>query len=501
MTADTIIRWVRGALLLGLLAYFALSLYRGLARDESAGMIGQQSLTTRPDPGVRVLLANRIVRSGADAAAEPSRWHEDKVEFSILQQVLVVTPDDPDNSERQLLLKPGASLTVLVNGPDGMMLNSAGWGRDGREKSWNVSRIRLLPVATFPLPVDHESLSRRNPCLFEAADRDAVVAFAGRRYRGAIEILWHSAKDLAVVNCLPLESYVEGVVAVEMSPSYPLEALKAQAIVSRSYAYVRQCQVQLAKSRQPWDVVDGIEDQDYRGTGNGSRVVTQAVIDTRGTVTCTDMSFGSYPFAPLFCASSGGYTADVRTVLRDPRDAYGHALPISLMPSIKDDYCLAGAQGLGYTGSHWATTTVLKGPDIRVAVNRYLKQFGDKWKIGYVKDLKVGRRDPFSNRALTVLIHHTEADAPSPMEIPANDFRMILGPSLIRSTLWSAESPRRIDAVEKNTNTKNHQIQCLGYGHGAGMSQISAWEMARQGHNAKFILEYFYRGVVLGTKW
>lgn len=501
MQADTVIRWVRGALLVGLLAYFVVSLHAGLVRDERAGGFKRQPQGSGADPGVRVLLANRLPRTGAEPTADPPRWHDDRVELTILQPALVVTPDDPDNPERRLAVKPGVKLTILVDSGDGLMLNSRGWGPDGRELRWNVSRIRVIPAATFPAQAEGESPARRDPTRYEAADRDAVFALGGRRYRGSAEILWHSPKDLAVVNGLPMEAYVEGVVAVEMSPSYPLEALKAQAILSRSYAYARRLPNLSAQRPMPFEVVDGIEDQDYRGTGNGSRVVTQAVIDTRGTITCTDLSHGAYPFAPMFSASSGGYSADVRSVLERPSDAYGKPLPAGTMSSRSDDFCLRGAEGLGYLNSHWLTSTVLEPHIIRDKVSRYLKQTGDPRQVGYIKDLKAGRRDMQSNRVETVLIYHALPEAP-PLEIPAHTFRMIMGPSLIRSTLWSPDSPKRIDATVGKTMVKNYLIKSCGYGHGVGMSQISAWEMARQGWTAKAIIEYFYhQGVVLRTVW
>jgi SpoIID/LytB domain protein len=493
MAPDTIIRWTRAALLVGLLAYFAGMLYAGLAQDERAGGFGKLHQGAGLDPGIHVLLTNHA--SKINESMDAPRWHEDKVELSILQAAVVLAPDDATNSERRLELKGGSRLTIIVDGPDGLILNSRGWGSDGREYRWSVNRVRVQPVATFPAPGDDEG-ALLDAARFEAADRDAVFALAGRRYRGCAEIWWHSPKDLAVVNLLPLEAYVEGVLAVEMSPSFPLEALKAQAIVSRSYAYARALRSRQAK--QPFDLVDGVEDQDYHGAGNSSRVVAQAALDTRGIITCTDLSQGAYPFAPLFCASSGGWTADARGVLREPLDAYGHPLPIPLMMPVKDDYCLAGAQGLGYLGSHWSNTIVLKPADIRAAVAKYLKSRNDPRQVGYIKDVRVSRRDRESNRVLMVQIQHSLPDG-QPIEIPAHDFRLMMGPAVIKSTLWTSDSPKRIDAPD--LKTKNYQITTCGYGHGVGMSQISAWEMARQGANARAIIEYFYRGVSLRTAW
>ena len=74
-------------------------------------------------------------------------------------------------------------------------------------------------------------------------------------------------------------------------------------------------------------------------------------------------------------------------------------------------------------------------------------------------------------------------------------FRMIIGPREIRSTLWSDVSPKRVDSSKDRS--KNYEITCTGYGHGVGMSQISAWAMDEAGRTYKEILAFFYPGAEL----
>jgi SpoIID/LytB domain protein len=499
MGIDLVIKWVRALLLLGLLGYFAVNLVIGLGRDRSTDEFGRLHLGAGQDPGVRVLISNRSGPTlSKDQPAEPVRLHE-SVDLTILQPVDLVTPDDPDNPERRLALRGGSKLLVLPDATDGIVLASKEWGVGGKETHWPVSRVRIQPRATSPAPTAEEAKAtpgHRDPTGFEAADEDAVFAIQGRRYRGTAEVLWASPKELMVVGCLPLESYVDGVVAVEMSPSYPLEALKAQAIVSRSYAYARAWAARAA--RQVFDVVDGVEDQDYRGTGNGTGLVTRAVLATRGIVTVTDLSHGSYPFAPLFSASSGGYTASIESVFPGARDALGHQLPADVMPAQRDIYCQPAAETLGYTSTHWQSSDVIKPKDIRDGLANLAKQTGNPLlsQVGYIKDLRVGKRNPQSNRVETVLILHTLGE---PIELNAHVFRMMIGPGRIRSTLWTSDSPKKIDSADGRI--KEYQITCFGWGHGVGMSQISAVEMARQGLTAVSILQYFYPRVITRTLW
>mgnify|MGYP000126746252 CR=1 FL=1 len=93
-----------------------------------------------------------------------------------------------------------------------------------------------------------------------------------------------------------------------------------------------------------------------------------------------------------------------------------------------------------------------------------------------------------SGRVQTVIIKHTTpGDGEYPMSAAA--FRAVVGPARIRSTLWSDDTPKK---RQQPDGSWVWQFTCKGYGHGVGLSQVSAWEMARQGLTAKRILEFFY---------
>ncbi len=491
LSGDLLNQIVRVVVLLGLLAYFSISLTRGLIDDPSRDGRGPLATGTGQDPGVRVLLLNR-------QPPDPIRTY-DKLDVAILQTVDVVTPYNPDDPQLHLTLHAGSTLRIQSDTKDGLMLGSKEWGKD---YTWAVSSLRVQPSRTVPEVVTSTTATaeanaqasnpaRRDPTLFEAADRDAVFALPGGRYRGSLEVIWHSAKDIEAINCLPMESYIEGVISVEMSPSYPLEALKAQAIASRGYAFAHQSLARNA--RVEYDVMDTADDQEYRGTGNGNAAVRGAVRETRGVVTMVDHT---NPFAPLFCASSGGYTESIDNVLPNSRDVFGR-VPLGLvMTAHPDRFCQLGAEGLGYMGSHWTYTTVIKPSDLQLKLSKLLEAEGKH--VGYIHNLRVGRRDKRSNRVETVLVDHTlSAD---PIEIPAHSFRMLVGPNQLRSTLWSADSPKRIESSE-GKRTITYQITSIGFGHGVGMSQISAWEMANEKYLAPEILKAFYQDIQLVTKW
>lgn len=489
VNTESIARILRPVLLLGLLGYFAVSLVMGLVDDQRVLGFGKAPTGSgRSDPGIRVLLQNRL-------PSEPQRTHP-KLIVTCLQACDVVAPDDPARREP---LKPGAILRIEPE-IDGLVLSSDHWAGGGKDQRWAVTSIILQPRQTFPAPdpIDKdEPQVLRDPRSFEASDRKAVFAMvasvAGRQdplrsYRGSLLVLRPGPRELQAINHLPLEAYLEGVVGFEMSPSWPLEALKAQAIASRGYAWAQA----RGSAQRPYDLLDGSEDQEYRGSGVATGAVMRAVFETRGVVP----TLRGAPFLPRFCASSGGFTCPIDQVFPGARDVGGH-LPLSdVMLAKPDPWCAPGARGLGKFDTHGESACELKPGLIQLRLAAAIQAKGSDYQLGRINSIRVGRRDARSGRVEVVLIDHTLSN--QPLVIPAHTFRMVVGPDLIRSTLWTQDTPRKIEQADRSVLWR---FRCLGWGHGVGMSQVSAWEMARQGLGARRILETFYEGVTLGSEW
>ena len=132
-------------------------------------------------------------------------------------------------------------------------------------------------------------------------------------YRGVVRVLLSPTAPRAnVVNELPLEWYLRGVVPAEMPATWPAEALKAQAIAARSYAARR-----LRPGISWFDIGDDASSQVYRGT-RGERVAsTAAVIATAGAV----LRSGSAIANALFHSTAGGATEDNENVFNAPSGA------------------------------------------------------------------------------------------------------------------------------------------------------------------------------------
>jgi stage II sporulation protein D len=206
---------------------------------------------------------------------------------------------DPDSGAEAGTLSTGQKITVAHSGG---RLSVSG---DGEVSSLNGSRILLAPLDT-------------------GLD---IISYSARVYRGGFVV---ECKDgvLNVINVLDVEQYLLGVLPMEMGLSTaPAEALKAQAVVSRTYAL---------RKKQPsrsYDLLPGTVDQVYGGYGSEKSHTTSAVEATRGQVICYDGQI----IEAFFSSNGGGYTEDSENVWNEslpyakavasPHDAYAADVP------------------------------------------------------------------------------------------------------------------------------------------------------------------------------
>lgn len=135
----------------------------------------------------------------------------------------------------------------------------------------------------------------------------AVKERMDRKYRGDFEFSLYN-NDLAVVNELPFEEYLYSVIGAEMGGSYPVEALKAQAVLSRTYAMTNGNTYDIV------NVVDNTYDQAYYGMDKESDTVIEAVNATKGEIVVDQQR---NPIATFYSASAGGVTADPSEVWKN----------------------------------------------------------------------------------------------------------------------------------------------------------------------------------------
>jgi peptidoglycan hydrolase-like amidase len=137
------------------------------------------------------------------------------------------------------------------------------------------------------------------------------IEFDNRTYRGKIEVFVNSRNTLTVVNELPLEEYLFGVVPNELSPvTYgEIEALKAQAIAARTYIVRNLGQYK----NEGYDICSTDACQVYQGQGTENPLSTQAVTDTRGLIAV----YNDQPINAMYSSTCGGRTEDAENIFEE----------------------------------------------------------------------------------------------------------------------------------------------------------------------------------------
>lgn len=270
------------------------------------------------------------------------------------------------------------------------------------------------------------------------------------------------------VRSMDIETYVEGVLAGEMKNDWPLEALKAQAILARTFVLKF---IQDKESKYPdADISTDIEEAQAYSTSDVNDRIRQAVSETRGLVLACN---GELPYA-WFHAHSGGAT-DLATV--------GLGWDKAEPPYTQ---CTQGNEPTAVSGD--ANTQTLRDAQNWVAeftleeLENAFSKLGTEITMTENSKLSIGKQGD-SGRAITITADGKEVDAA--------DLRIQLGSTKMRSTLLNTLSIR---------DGKLH-MSGRGYGHGTGMSQWGAYGMAENGKTAEEIVMHFFRNVMLEKLW
>ncbi|MCX7678089.1 MAG: SpoIID/LytB domain-containing protein [Spirochaetes bacterium] len=275
-----------------------------------------------------------------------------------------------------------------------------------------------------------------------------IITVNGKRYRGMIS--FHNvAGTLYVINTLKLNEYLYGVVPVEMPAEWPCEALKAQAIAARTFAFYHIAQ----QKNMLYDLDATTSFQVYMGFDVEKETSNRAVDDTRGIV----LSYEGRPILSFFHSTCGGKTADDRYVW------IGSDLPY--LSAVRCGYCS------GSPNYEWEY-------ELRVSeIQRALKQ-----RFPELREINSIRLRKNDGRVSTVAIAHDRGVA----NLSGNDFRILISAEKIKSL-----------AFDVKQNGRTLKIYGNGWGHGVGLCQWGAKGMAERGMHHGDILRHYYKGVSL----
>lgn len=206
-------------------------------------------------------------------------------------------------------------------------------------------------------------------------------------YRGDIRVL-RSAGALMMVNAVPLESYLRGVVPHEVPPSWPIEALKAQACAARAFVLGSR------KPDQPWDVYCDVRSQAYVGVGIEDPRTDAAVAATAGVVP----TYGGKPILAVYFSCSGGRTENIE-------DGWPGSAPVPYLKGVSDPYDYYAslhdwgplhrtaaqiAKPLGVKGALRAVYMVKRGTSPRIVKAALIASGGVTFMDGNMLRMKLG---------------------------------------------------------------------------------------------------------------
>lgn len=279
-----------------------------------------------------------------------------------------------------------------------------------------------------------------------------TFVFEGRRYRGTF-----TASPAGIVNTLPLEHYLYGVVSREMPHSWPVAALQAQAIVARTYV------LQRSNPTRDYDLVPSEADQVYTGV-DAERPQTSAAVDaTAGSVLRFENGFAQV----MYSSCCGGHTEASSQAWNGPVLAYlgGVACP----------YCV---------DSPWFRW--IHEIDVPAVQSALARQFA---AIGDLQTIELDPPDA-SGRAK----FWTFTGSTGTQRIKAADIRRALGTRTLPSLLV-----RRVALAAPSQPLRTISIEGSGLGHGVGLCQWGARGMALTGAGARAILGFYYPGTGIGS--
>jgi len=328
-------------------------------------------------------------------------------------------------------------------------------------------------------------------------------------YRGVFQIVKIPSKQdkFYVINELPLEEYLRGVVPNELPVSFGLEALKAQAIAARNYALRPRTQI-----NKFFDVCDSVQSQVYFGENTENPLSDKAIAQTSGQLAL----YNGEPILALYSSTAGGYTENYENAFSERGS---EKFPASPLPYLKGKPDTEGMPPLNteeaarsfYTScpasmdcgsSYFRWTRTWKEEDLRRELNTSLAKFSSSTlispkfekgtDIGKIKKIEVLSRG-VSGKAIEVKVSSENGDWSIKKEL------------LIRRVFtFNGSALPSANIVFENSYDNDGNLTTIngfggGYGHGVGMSQYGAGFMSKNGSTYDKILQHYYDGTSIGT--
>jgi stage II sporulation protein D len=359
------------------------------------------------------------------------------------------------------------TVAVAVDGPY-RLVRGAEAVASGDRLEWMTLQLRGGEIVT-------ENATLGKPPMEIHPGEDGTVAVRqqvegkerDRTYRGFVRILATAEENLQVVNVLPMEAYLAGVLRNELLKSWHLEAYKAQAVAARTYALAERNR----RLSRAFDVYDSQQSQVYGGKDTETARASDAVAVTRGIVAAYRDKEGRLRLLRTYYHSAcGGETC--------PSGVVFGGETVGPLAGVKCDYCYRAKW------YRWSEVSLAK-KDIADALRQSgvpeLRNLGEVRRVEVAETTGAGRATKIrvvDAGGLSILVN---ADA----------WRRFIGGMKVPSTWFTIR-----DDGERIVLEDGH-----GFGHGVGMCQWGAQYLAEHSMTGEQIIRFYYPGAVLARAY
>lgn len=326
--------------------------------------------------------------------------------------------------------------------------------------------------------------------------------YGNRSYRGDMLFEIYNG-SLRLINYVYIEDYLYGVLAGELSNTFPLETLKAQAIIARSYVYNR-----MLTNEPNYEIGDTSSDQVYKGYNSANTNIIRAVDETAGIL----LQYGSKYVNAYFGASNGGQ-------VELPGNAWSSSSSEGCYVMKDDPYDVRNPSSRSVTYTFTTDPDSLDTSFYVLIQDKVYQELGYYPNIAGIQDVWLS--DPvetdersrgisrnYQTMNMTVTVRESgwsDSDdsnvydpfAPSDSDsgsVETVDISIDLHNEL-KWILFSADSDLRLFSLEEDGNY--YYLTLARYGHGVGMSQRGAQQMANEGHDYEDIIYFYFNDVSL----
>jgi stage II sporulation protein D len=329
-----------------------------------------------------------------------------------------------------------------------------------------------------------------------------LLSLGDRQYRGQIELIRADGNDMAVVNILPAEEYLFGVVPREIQASSAEEALKAQAVAARTYTV----NAMRKHAKLGFDLCNTQDCQVYGGAGDEHERSTAAVAATAGKI----VTWRGSPAEVFYFSSSGGATEDVRNVWNSSAD-------YPYLVSVPDEYesgsSLHYSWETSYTAAEIQSQLLADGVDIGSVTGVAITKTSDAGRATEVTISGSKGKKVYSREACRYFLdgiysqmYTIASNSKSFQAIGASGEAVGIMPEGMAAQAGGGAAPKTLPGSGLNAVPASGKAAPLpaesgayrfvgkGWGHGIGMSQEGAKGMAAAGFSYADILRHYFPG-------